>query len=178
MTHCHSALLLGRCSDNAHAGVLAKRAAPFRSPRATCRRHRPGSLRRCLPRTSASWLPTLTPTAPATQAGMLSASSYTCQNHKKKGRCRGLHELINTHTPREQLCSRSCIYKVQSSNKGGLQIPWMLGSDPPMGWWLGLHQPPWSFWVRFPNERNQGKQGATLCYKVPGSSRVPARWVD
>ncbi len=28
---------------------------------------------------------------------------------------------------------------------GGLQIPWWLGSDPPMGWWLGLHQPPWSF---------------------------------
>jgi hypothetical protein len=22
------------------------------------------------------------------------------------------------------------------------QIPWWLASDPPMGWWLGLHQPP------------------------------------
>ena len=36
-----------------------------------------------------------------------------------------------------------------------------------MGWWLGLAG--WwctttlEFWVRFPNERNQGKQGATLC---------------
>ena len=36
-----------------------------------------------------------------------------------------------------------------------------VGSRSPLGWWLGLHQPPWSF--GFPNERNQGKQGDTLC---------------
>jgi hypothetical protein len=47
---------------------------------------------------------------------------------------------------------------------GGLQIPCWLGSDPPMGWWLGLLAPATlEFWVRFPNERNQGKQGDTLC---------------
>jgi hypothetical protein len=32
-----------------------------------------------------------------------------------------------------------------------------------MGWWLGLAPATLEFWVRFPNERNQGKQGATLC---------------
>ena len=41
-----------------------------------------------------------------------------------------------------------------------------------MGWWLGLAPATLEFWVRFPNERNQGKQGAP-CVKVPGSSRVP-----
>jgi hypothetical protein len=46
---------------------------------------------------------------------------------------------------------------------GGLQIPCWLGSDPPMGWGLGLAPATQEFWVRFPNERNQGKQGATLC---------------
>ena len=32
-----------------------------------------------------------------------------------------------------------------------------------MGWWLGLAPATLKFWVRFPNERNQGKQGAILC---------------
>jgi hypothetical protein len=31
-----------------------------------------------------------------------------------------------------------------------------------MGWWLGLAPATLEFWVRFPNERNQKKQGATL----------------
>jgi hypothetical protein len=29
--------------------------------------------------------------------------------------------------------------------------------------WLGLAPATLEFWVRFPNERNQGKQGETLC---------------
>ncbi len=44
--------------------------------------------------------------------------------------------------------------------------PWV-GSRSPDGWdqiwWLGLAPPALEFWVRFPNERNQGKQDATLC---------------
>jgi hypothetical protein len=32
-----------------------------------------------------------------------------------------------------------------------------------MGWWLSLAPATLEFWVRFPNERNQGKQGANLC---------------
>jgi hypothetical protein len=69
-----------------------------------------------------------------------------------------------------------------------------------MGWWLGLAPATLEFWVRFPNERNQGKQAHPVlkyrvphgshpkreepgktgapCVKVPGSSRVPAPpWV-
>jgi hypothetical protein len=34
--------------------------------------------------------------------------------------------------------------------------------DPPMDWWLGLAPATLEFWVRFPNERNQRKQSATL----------------
>jgi len=33
-----------------------------------------------------------------------------------------------------------------------------LGSDPLSAWWLGLAPATLEFWVRFPNERNQGKQ--------------------
>jgi len=68
--------------------VFVKRAAPFRSPRATCRRRHPGSLRRCPPRMSASWLPTPTPTATAAQADMHYASCDVsiCGTHT----CHGL----------------------------------------------------------------------------------------
>jgi hypothetical protein len=41
---------------------------------------------------------------------------------------------------------------------GGLQIPRWLGSDPLSAWWLGLAQATLEFWVRFPNERNQGER--------------------
>ncbi len=35
-----------------------------------------------------------------------------------------------------------------------------------------MHQPPWSSWVRFPNERNQGKQThPVLKYRVPHGSQ-------
>jgi hypothetical protein len=55
---------------------------------------------------------------------------------------------------------------------GGLQIPCWLGSDPPMGWWLGLAPVTLEFWVRFPNERNQGKQAhPVLKYRVPHGSQ-------
>jgi len=43
-----------------------------------------------------------------------------------------------------------------------------------MGWWCGLHQPPWSFGVdsRCTQTREPGKSGAS-CAKVPGSSTGP-----
>ena len=46
-----------------HTQGFGKRAAPFRSSRVTCLRHRPGSLQRCPPRILAS-SPPPTPTAP------------------------------------------------------------------------------------------------------------------
>jgi len=112
--------------------------------------------------------------------------------------------------PREQFCNRSCSNKTHTAREnrrtlcqstgflagpspalGGLQIPLWLGSDPPSAWWLGLAPATLEFWVRFPNERNQGKQAhpvlkyrvphgshrenrRTLCYST-GSSRVPVR---
>jgi hypothetical protein len=37
-----------------------------------------------------------------------------------------------------------------------------------MGWWLGLAPVTLEFWVRFPNERNQGKQAPpVLKFQVP-----------
>ena len=59
-----------------------------------------------------------------------------------------------------------------------LQIPRWLGSDPLSAWWLGLAPATLEFWVRFPNERNQGKQAhPVLKYRVPHGSqkRRPAR---
>jgi len=54
---------------------------------------------------------------------------------------------------------------------GGLQIPRWLGSDPLSAWWLGLAPATLEFWVRFPNERNQGKQShPVLKYRVPHGS--------
>ena len=47
-----------------HTQGFGKRAAPFLSSLLKCLRHRPGSLRRCPPRTLASWPSTPTPTAP------------------------------------------------------------------------------------------------------------------
>jgi hypothetical protein len=41
-----------------------------------------------------------------------------------------------------------------------------------MGWWLGLTPATLEFWVRFPNERNQGKQAhPVLKYRVPHGSQ-------
>ena len=40
-----------------------------------------------------------------------------------------------------------------------------------MGWWVGLAPATLEFWVRFPNERNQGKQAhLVLKYRVPHGS--------
>jgi len=56
---------------------------------------------------------------------------------------------------------------------GGLQIPRWLGSNPLSAWWLGLAPATLEFWVRFPNERNQGKQAhPVLKYRVPHWSQV------
>ena len=52
----------------------------------------------------------------------------------------------------------SQIFPTNSPTNGGLQIPRWLGSDPLSAWWLGLAPATLEFWVRFPNERNQGKQ--------------------
>ena len=50
--------------------------------------------------------------------------------------------------------------------------PWV-GSRSPMGWWLGLAPVTLEFWVRFPNERNQGKQAhPELKYRVPHGSHI------
>ena len=55
---------------------------------------------------------------------------------------------------------------------GGLQIPRWLGSDPLSAWWLGLAPATLEFLVRFPNERNQGKQAhPVLKYRVPHGSQ-------
>ncbi len=55
---------------------------------------------------------------------------------------------------------------------GGLQILRWFGSDPLSAWWLGLAPATLEFWVRFPNERNQGKQAhPVLKYRVPHGSQ-------
>jgi len=48
--------------------------------------------------------------------------------------------------------------QISSPAMGGLQIPRWLGSDPLSAWWLGLAPDTLELCVRFPNERNQGKQ--------------------
>ena len=46
-----------------------------------------------------------------------------------------------------------------------------------MGWWLGLAPDTLEFWVRFPNERNQGKQAhPVLKYRVPHGSQPRPGW--
>jgi len=57
---------------------------------------------------------------------------------------------------------------------GGLQIPKWLGSDPLLAWWLGLAPVTLEFWVRFPNERNQGKPADPML-KSPGPHGSQAR---
>ncbi len=60
---------------------------------------------------------------------------------------------------------------------GGLQIPRWLGSDPLSALWLGLAPATLEFWVRFPNERNQGKQAhPVLKYRVPHGSQASLIW--
>ena len=76
--------------------------------------------------------------------------------------------------------NRSTFTKVRRSTPsdnspamGGLQIPRWLGLDPLSSWWLGLAPATLGFWVRFPNERNQGKQAnPVLKYRVPHGSQV------
>ena len=51
--------------------------------------------------------------------------------------------------------------------------PRWLRSDPLSAWWLGLAPATLEFWVRFPNERNQGKQAhPVLKYRVPHGSQT------
>ena len=42
-----------------------------------------------------------------------------------------------------------------------------------MGRWLGLAPATLEFWVRFPNERNQGLQAHPVLVEVPGSFTGP-----
>jgi hypothetical protein len=54
---------------------------------------------------------------------------------------------------------------------------WPRGSDPLLAWWLGLAPDTLEFWVRFPNERNQGKQThPVLKYRVPHWSQPRHGW--
>jgi hypothetical protein len=47
-----------------------------------------------------------------------------------------------------------------------------VGSRSPMGWWFGLAPANLEFWIRFSNERNQGKQAhPVLKYPVPHGSQ-------
>ena len=65
---------------------------------------------------------------------------------------------------------RSCHSKVLSPKS-----QW-LGSDLLSAWWLGLAPATLEFWVRFPNERNQGEQAhPVLNYRVPQGSQSPHR---
>jgi hypothetical protein len=75
------------------------------------------------------------------------------------------HVLHSPPPPRAQLCNRSCSNKTHT------------GSNPPMGWWLGLAPATLEFWVRFQNERNQGKQAhPVLKYRVPHGSQPRPGW--
>ena len=103
-------------------------------------------------------------------------------------RCRFLHLLQHTWrvrvTPMFITIIDSCVQAggghrvVVAHLLGGLQIPWWLGSDHPMDWWLGLHQPPWSF--GFDSQTRWTRENRlTPCVKVQGSSWVSAPpWVD
>ena len=60
------------------------------------------------------------------------------------------------------------IFKCFLKLHGEKKRPWapdplMVGIRSPNGLVVGLAPATLEFWVRFPNERNQGKQGATLC---------------
>ena len=53
--------------------------------------------------------------------------------------------------------------------------PAWVGSGSPMGWWFGLAPATLEFWVRFPTERNQGKQAhpvlkCRVLLRVPGQT--------
>ena len=65
-----------------------------------------------------------------------------------------------TRENRRTLCESTGFLTGPSPALGGLQIPRWLGSDPLRlsAWWLSLVPATLEFWVRFPNERNQGKQ--------------------
>jgi hypothetical protein len=72
--------------------------------------------------------------------------------------------VINTPTSPES--GRSGVLDWGSSARLGVQSgPAGLVVQPKKrgGLWLGLAPATLEFWVRFPNERNQGKQGDTLC---------------
>jgi hypothetical protein len=57
---------------------------------------------------------------------------------------------------------------------GSQPSPDWVDSRSPLGWWLGLHQPPLSF--GFDSQtRGTWENRAPPCVKVPGSSRVPPR---
>jgi len=62
---------------------------------------------------------------------------------------------------------------LETINLVGGPTPWM-GSRSPMGWWFGLAPATLEFWIRFPNERNQGKQAhPVLKYRVLHGSISP-----
>ena len=70
----------------------------------------------------------------------------------------------------EELHARSKGYSTSvqrtQPRPGWAPDPLMVGIRSPDGLVVGLAQATLELWVRFPNERNQGKQGATLCWTV------------
>ena len=79
-----------------------------------------------------------------------------------------------TRENRRTLCESTGFLTGPSPALGGLQIPRWLGSDPLRlsAWWLSLAPATLEFWVRFPNERNQGKEAHTVIkYLVPHGSQ-------
>jgi hypothetical protein len=60
--------------------------------------------------------------------------------------------------------SRSVNFSTENEKyPGWAPDPLMVEIRSPDGVVVGLAPATLEFWVRFPNERNQGKQGATLC---------------
>ena len=59
-----------------------------------------------------------------------------------------------------------------------VKVPGSSRVPPLSAWWLGLAPATLEIWVRFPNERNQGKQAhPVLKYRVPHGSHTLEFWV-
>ena len=73
-------------------------------------------------------------------------------------------------------CDRTTCQAVRNNGPSTLTIQscaLVAPADPLSAWWLGLSLATLEFWVRFPNERNQGKQShPVLKYWVPHGSHL------
>ena len=64
------------------------------------------------------------------------------------------------------LLNQCRLHKTKKHSPGWAPDSLMVGIRSPDGLVVGLAPATLEFWVRFPNERNQEKQGATLCYST------------